>query len=217
LKICDFGLARSIKEEMELSEYVVTRHYRAPEVMTNAKQYNERIDVWAVGCILAELLGRKILFPGTDYLDQLRLIIKVVGQPPREDLDLIQNHGARGYIEGLGPNKKAKWKDLFPTASDDACDLLDQMLQFNPKKRITVDEALKHDYLSSLYRNEEIIECKRPCTFDFNATQLLSEDFLRDIIRKEIYEAREMALGKNLEKRSFSQVEQDEEHAKQSA
>ena len=67
LKICDFGLARGAvaqDDDQMYTEYVVTRHYRAPEVMTNAKNYDEGIDVWSTGCIFAELLGRKVLCPG---------------------------------------------------------------------------------------------------------------------------------------------------------
>eukprot|EP00808_Paulinella_micropora_P030919 g51220.t1 len=73
----------------DYTEYVVTRHYRAPEVMTNAKSYNEQIDVWSTGCIFAELLQRKPLFPGSDYLEQLRLIIDTCGSPSKEDLEEI--------------------------------------------------------------------------------------------------------------------------------
>jgi mitogen-activated protein kinase 1/3 len=191
LKICDFGLARGMSEtaDSQYTEYVVTRHYRAPEVMTNAKKYDEQIDVWSVGCIFAELLGRKALFPGQDYLEQLRLIIQKVGQPSREDLDLIPTPAARSYIEGLGPCKKANWRELFPLATPLACDLLDQMLQFNSRKRITVDQALKHEYFKSLYKESQIIECKTPFKFDWEKTEL-DEARIQDLMWEEIYQFR---------------------------
>lgn len=70
LKICDFGLARGYEETTTtLTEYVVTRWYRAPEVILNASHYSNALDVWSIGCIFAELLGRAPLFPGDDYLD----------------------------------------------------------------------------------------------------------------------------------------------------
>ena len=77
LKICDFGLARAIdpseeKKDLGLTEYVVTRWYRAPELLVENQSYTTAIDVWAVGCIFAEMLGRKALFPGRDYLHQAR-------------------------------------------------------------------------------------------------------------------------------------------------
>jgi mitogen-activated protein kinase 1/3 len=153
LKICDFGLARGAvceDDDQMYTEYVVTRHYRAPEVMTNAKNYDEGIDVWSTGCIFAELLGRKVLCPGGDYLEQLRLIINTCGSPSKEDLADIPTPAARQYIEDLGTIPKPNWKEKFPKASDEACDLLDKMLQFNHKKRINVDDALKHPFFKNL-------------------------------------------------------------------
>ncbi|CAE7026240.1 MPK11, partial [Symbiodinium sp. KB8] len=81
LKICDFGLSRGVADEgeEELTAYVVTRWYRAPEIMLACKNYTSKVDVWAVGCIMAELVRRKVLFPGRDYLDQLRLIMELLG------------------------------------------------------------------------------------------------------------------------------------------
>jgi len=189
LKICDFGLARSIKEEMELSEYVVTRHYRAPEVMTNAKKYDAQIDVWSVGCIFAELLGRKALFPGSDYLEQLRLIISKVGSPAKEDLDLIPTPAARSYIEGLGVQKKMSYASVFPHATPQALDLLDQMLQFNAKKRITVDDALRHEYFKGLHREQSITQCKSVFKWDWEKTEL-DEARIQDLMWEEIYHFR---------------------------
>lgn len=81
LKVCDFGLARGVfdSEQMNegkkplLTEYVVTRWYRAPEIMLACHEYDKPVDVWSTGCILAELLARKPYFPGEDYIDQVSL------------------------------------------------------------------------------------------------------------------------------------------------
>ena len=78
-------------KDLGLTEYVVTRWYRAPELLVENQVYSTSIDVWAVGCIFAEMLGRKALFPGRDYLHQLRLIIDVLGTPSEEDLSCITN------------------------------------------------------------------------------------------------------------------------------
>jgi serine/threonine protein kinase len=92
VKICDLGLGRGYKEEEEAkTEYVVTRWYRAPEVILNASEYTKAIDIWSVGCILAELLGRTALFPGENYLDQIQRIISVLGTPGHEDMSYIGN------------------------------------------------------------------------------------------------------------------------------
>ena len=84
-QVCDFGLARVAHPEDNhagfMTEYVATRWYRAPEIMLSWKEYTKAIDVWSVGCIFAELLGRKPLFPGKDYIHQLNLITDVIGTP----------------------------------------------------------------------------------------------------------------------------------------
>lgn len=72
LQICDLGLGRGYEQEDEMkTEYVITRWYRAPEVILNASEYSKAVDIWSIGCILAELIGRHPLFPGDDYLDQV--------------------------------------------------------------------------------------------------------------------------------------------------
>merc|ERR1719469_170157 len=86
LKICDFGLARGMadddaKDQDNLTDYVVTRWYRAPEVVLLASEYTMAIDIWAVGCILCELIGRRPFFTGKDHLDQIKKIFAVIGSP----------------------------------------------------------------------------------------------------------------------------------------
>jgi len=110
LKICDFGLARGYEENSgALTEYVVTRWYRAPEVILNASHYTNALDVWSIGCIFAELLGRAPLFPGDDYLDQIKRTIAVLGTPTSEDMAFIGNDLARKYIRKLPKRNKQSW------------------------------------------------------------------------------------------------------------
>nr|KAF6363218.1 mitogen-activated protein kinase 14 [Pipistrellus kuhlii] len=89
LKILDFGLARHTDDEM--TGYVATRWYRAPEIMLNWMHYNQTVDIWSVGCIMAELLTGRTLFPGTDHIDQLKLILRLVGTPGAELLKKISS------------------------------------------------------------------------------------------------------------------------------
>ncbi|XP_010145906.1 PREDICTED: mitogen-activated protein kinase 11-like [Eurypyga helias] len=89
LRILDFGLARQTDDEM--TGYVATRWYRAPEIMLNWMHYNQTVDIWSVGCIMAELLKGKALFPGDDYIDQLKRIMEVVGTPSSELLKKISS------------------------------------------------------------------------------------------------------------------------------
>lgn len=155
LKICDFGLARVADPEHDhtgfLTEYVATRWYRAPEIMLNSKGYTKSIDMWSVGCILAEMLSNRPIFPGKHYLDQLNHILGVLGSPSQEDLECIINDKARNYLESLPFKPKVPWVRLFHSADQLALDLLGKMLTFNPHNRITVEEALAHPYLEQYY------------------------------------------------------------------
>jgi mitogen-activated protein kinase 1/3 len=99
IKLCDFGLSRNIREQdLSLTEYVVTRYYRAPEVMLSSHQYSKSIDIWSAGCTFAELLSKNYLFPGDNYLTQIKLIIEALGSPSNEDLEFIANQHAKNYV-----------------------------------------------------------------------------------------------------------------------
>ncbi|MBV98796.1 Mitogen-activated protein kinase 1, partial [Eschrichtius robustus] len=120
LKICDFGLARVADPDHDhtgfLTEYVATRWYRAPEIMLNSKGYTKSIDIWSVGCILAEMLSNRPIFPGKHYLDQLNHILGILGSPSQEDLNCIINLKARNYLLSLPHKNKVPWNRLFPNA-----------------------------------------------------------------------------------------------------
>lgn len=146
LKILDFGLARPTDEEM--TGYVATRWYRAPEIMLNWMHYNMTVDIWSVGCIMAELLTGKPLFPGTDHIDQLTRIMALVGTPDNKLLAKITSDEARRYIKSLPKMKKKDLKKVFGSyATSLAIDLLEKMLDLDPDTRITADQALEHLYL----------------------------------------------------------------------
>ncbi|XP_045819435.1 mitogen-activated protein kinase 7-like [Trifolium pratense] len=152
LKICDFGLARTSQVDGEsMTEYVVTRWYRAPELLLGCDNYGTSIDVWSVGCIFAEILGRKPIFPGKDFLDQIKLIVNVLGSQYESDLQFINNPKAKGFIKSLPYTKGTRFSRLYPEADPLAIDLLEKLLVFDPARRINVLEALQHPYLAELY------------------------------------------------------------------
>jgi mitogen-activated protein kinase 1/3 len=152
LKICDFGLARSAVERGRMmTAYVVTRWYRAPELLLNSEEYAAAIDMWSVGCVLAEILGRAPLFPGKDFIHQMRLIIETLGSPEEHDMNFMTSMYAKRYIQSLPRKPKVDFAQLYPKANPLAIDLLDKMLVFNPERRINVDDALAHPYLASLH------------------------------------------------------------------
>lgn len=192
LKICDFGLARTALVDAEASEfmteYVVTRWYRAPELLLSCAEYTSAIDVWSVGCIFAELLGRKTLFPGKDYVHQLNLIMRVIGTP-RDDseLDFINNEKARRYIKSLPVTARCNFRKLFPNASPKAVDLVDKMLVLDPARRITVEDALAHPYLESLHDEVDEPCAETPFTFNFEEDgRYLTGTDIRELIYTEL-------------------------------
>jgi len=191
LKICDFGLARGIKEEedYELTEYVVTRWYRAPEVMCSVQHYDAKIDVWSVGCILAELHGRQPLFPGEDYIRQMNLIFNTLGTPSADDMKFITNPKAKNYIKSLKPRPKKPFSKIYKNANPLALDLMEQMLQFNPARRITVEQALEHPYFKSLHNAKKEVDCKAVFDFDFEKVKM-TRQLLRDYMWDEIFHFR---------------------------
>jgi p38 MAP kinase len=146
LKILDFGLARHTEQEM--TGYVATRWYRAPEIMLNWMHYNQTVDIWSVGCILGELITSKNLFPGTDHVDQLMRIMSLCGSPNDELLDKITSQEARNYIRSLKVMKRKDFKVVFKGANPLAVDLLEKMLELDAEKRITAEQALAHPYLA---------------------------------------------------------------------
>ncbi|KAK4262799.1 hypothetical protein QN277_028308 [Acacia crassicarpa] len=184
LKIGDFGLARTTTETDFMTEYVVTRWYRAPELLLNCSEYTSAIDVWSVGCIFGEIMTREPLFPGKDYVHQLRLITELIGSPDDASLGFLRSENARRYVRQLPQCRKQKFSARFPNMSPDALDLLEKMLIFDPNKRITVDEALSHPYLSSLHDMNDEPVCPRPFSFDFEQP-ICTEEQIKELIWRE--------------------------------
>uniref|UniRef100_A0A8D2ZSN0 Stress-activated protein kinase JNK n=1 Tax=Scophthalmus maximus TaxID=52904 RepID=A0A8D2ZSN0_SCOMX len=166
LKILDFGLARTAATGLLMTPYVVTRYYRAPEVILGMG-YQSNVDIWSVGCILAEMVRHKILFPGRDYIDQWNKVIEQLGTPSQDFLMKL-NQSVRTYVENrpryAGYTFEKLFPDvLFPADSDhnklkasQARDLLSKMLVIDASKRISVDEALQHPYINVWYDPAEV-------------------------------------------------------------
>ncbi|KAK8853210.1 hypothetical protein IAR55_003912 [Kwoniella newhampshirensis] len=214
LKICDFGLARGFRpvtgeidqnEEMKLTEYVATRWYRAPEVMLSNRRYTTAIDVWSIGCILAELLGGKPIFKGKDYVDQLNLILEVLGTPDNETLAKVGSEKACAYIKTLPHYDKQEYSDLLPNADPEAIDLLSQLLTFDPAVRINVIAALAHPYLASYHDESDEPSCPEIFEKWEQVESLTTIEELKEAISREIAEFRE-------EVRTVEPDEIEEEH-----
>ncbi|XP_010555593.1 PREDICTED: mitogen-activated protein kinase homolog MMK2-like [Tarenaya hassleriana] len=184
LKIADFGLARTVSETEFMSEFVVTQWYRAPELMLSFSDFTTAIDVWSVGCIFAEMVTRAPLFPAKDYSDQLPIIFELIGSPDEESTGFLRCERARRHALGLNRRPRQNFSDKFPNMKPEAVDLLEKMLVFDPRKRITVQEALCHPYISHLHDDTDEPVCSQPLTFGFE-NQFLSEEELKELVWRE--------------------------------
>eukprot|EP00357_Protocruzia_adherens_P018588 CAMPEP_0115020934 /NCGR_PEP_ID=MMETSP0216-20121206/30531_1 /TAXON_ID=223996 /ORGANISM="Protocruzia adherens, Strain Boccale" /LENGTH=423 /DNA_ID=CAMNT_0002393083 /DNA_START=132 /DNA_END=1403 /DNA_ORIENTATION=+ len=257
VKICDFGLARSVagaplvesspkpssiktrkrkmrshnealvaneqkkykpkiqrRETRNLSCHVVTRWYRAPELILLNGQYNEGIDVWSVGCIFAELLGmiedncphiedRRPLFPGrscyplsplphqegvkmdAEEEDQLLLIFSVLGTPDEQDLEFITDTKVLEYVKAFKAREGLDFEEMFPASSKDTVDLLKLMLKFNPDERISVEELIIHPFFDEVRdESKEFVDEGRSPVLDVESKK--SSDELTGMLLKEI-------------------------------
>lgn len=147
LKLLDFGLARHAEPEM--TGYVATRWYRAPEIMLNWMRYNQTVDIWSVGCIMAEMITTRTLFPGKDHIDQLLRIMTLCGTPDAAFMAKITSDEARSYVRTLPVMQRKDFGAIFAGANVQAIDLLDKMLQLDPDLRPTAEQALEHPYLAA--------------------------------------------------------------------
>lgn len=169
VKIIDFGLARHTDQEM--TGYVATRWYRAPEIILNWMHYNQTVDVWSVGCIMAEMISQRPLFPGNDHIDQLSRILKVVGSPSDDVMAKISDT-ARKFLQQMTHYKRKAFSELFPAEDNTTTDFLERMMVLDTDKRMTVDQALQHPYLEQYHDpDDEPIAKRFDCTFEEDETR----------------------------------------------
>lgn len=198
-----------------LTGHVVTRWYRAPELILLHENYCEAIDVWSVGCIYAELLGmlegtrtedRGPLFPGsscfplspdhkhkTDYRfhtrgkhDQLNMIFNLLGTPSEEDIAALERDDAKRYIQCFAKRPGDGLRSKFPHVEDNSVELIEAMLRFNEKKRIAVNEALEHPIFEGIKDASKETVAPGFLSLEFEKQPDLDEDLLRQYFAKEI-------------------------------
>jgi len=182
LRILDFGLARQAEEQM--TGYVATRWYRAPEIMLNWMHYTTTVDVWSCGCIMAELLTGRTLFPGGDHIDQLNKIMSICGTPSEEALAKIQSDHARNYVRKLEARERRDFNQVFRGCHEHAIDLLERMLELDADLRITAEEALQHPYFEE-YHDPDDEPTAEPFVDPYEG-QTLSVEELRQLTWQEL-------------------------------
>ncbi|PAA92273.1 hypothetical protein BOX15_Mlig001230g2 [Macrostomum lignano] len=173
VKLCDFGLARSLSQtkrqlqrpdtDPALTEYVATRWYRAPEILLASRRYTTGVDMWSLGCILGEMLLGKPLFPGSSTLNQIERIVSAISPPTKEEIASIGSNYGASILEKASSGRPAQpLESILPAQVDpNAVDLLHRLLQFSPDRRITAAEALRHPYVRRFHSPTEEITLNR--------------------------------------------------------
>ncbi|KAK8587165.1 hypothetical protein V6N13_086170 [Hibiscus sabdariffa] len=194
LKICDFGLARvsfnDAPSAIFWTDYVATRWYRAPELCGSFfSKYTPAIDMWSIGCIFAEILTGKPLFPGKNVVHQLDLMTDMLGTPSPESISRIRNEKARRYLSSMRKKSPVPYSQKFPNVDPAALRLLERLLAFDPKDRPTAEEALADPYFYGL-ANVDREPSTQPISkleFEFERRKLAKDD-VRELIYREILE-----------------------------
>lgn len=207
--------AKNIKRE--LTGHVVTRWYRAPEVILLEKDYTAAIDMWSVGCIFSELQGmlkenaatfmdRTPLFPGSScfplspdranvvkksgfphsHTDQMYVIFSILGTPNEDDMSFVTDAKAIEYLKSFSPKKKVEFKEIYPGSTQEALDFISKTVVFNPMKRLSIEEALAHPYLSKVRDTKKEIVAGGSVKMEFEKEGELSAKRLRELFMEEI-------------------------------
>ncbi|KAJ1425220.1 Protein kinase domain [Sesbania bispinosa] len=194
LKVCDFGLARVAFNDAPATifwtDYVATRWYRAPELCGSFfSKYTPAIDIWSIGCIFAEVLMGKPLFPGKSVVHQLDLITDLLGTPSSETITGVRNDNAKKYLMGMQKKSPVPFEQKFPNVDPLALRLLQRLLAFDPKDRPTAEEALADPYFKGLAKVEREPSCKpiSKLEFEFERRRMTKDD-VRELMYREILE-----------------------------
>ena len=172
MKVADFGLARSLRASpatgamldstdppQPLTDYVATRWYRAPEILLGSSRYTFGVDMWSVGCILGEMILGKPVFPGSSTMNQLEKVMELVGKPDAVAIAKVSQYAPSlcEQVQGMpsaasDEDARERWRRKLPAdTSDDAIDLMMQLLRFNPDDRLTAEQALEHRYVAQFH------------------------------------------------------------------
>lgn len=199
LRITDFGLARYMHDSTRsgankqnpMTEYVVTRWYRPPEILLAPNRpYSEAVDMWSIGCILAELIRRKPLFPGKTHANQVQLIFEVMGYRSGQEIGFPLGQEASMFLDKRCRFPGVPLPQVVPQASDEALVMLSALLAIDPQRRPSAAEALRYEYAVAAdvpidYGSDTSALTKPPPGFfDFEQEQYTVEQ-LRELIRLE--------------------------------
>uniref|UniRef100_A0A7N6FI28 Mitogen-activated protein kinase 15 n=1 Tax=Anabas testudineus TaxID=64144 RepID=A0A7N6FI28_ANATE len=198
VKLCDFGLARSLNQIQEdsgnpaLTEYVATRWYRAPEILLGSTRYTKGVDMWSIGCILGEMLLGKALFPGTSTINQIEKIMSAIPHPSPEDILAIKSEYGSSVIQRMLLKPQVPLEDILqPSVPPDALDLLKGLLVFNPDKRLSAEQALQHPYVARFHN-----PLKEPA-LNYDVVLPVDDDVQLSVVqyRNKLYEVKQLVIN----------------------
>lgn len=202
-KLIDFGLARSCANidkdgsNVALTDYVATRWYRSPEILLGSTRYTKAVDMWSIGCILGELVGGKPMFPGDSTINQLEKVIEVTGFPSKADMEAIHSKYTASMLENVTVHERKSLRSLYPSATPEALDLLGKLLHFNPQKRISSAEALRHPFLRQFSKPEEELTMAAPIKISIDDNKRFSiGDYRKSLYRQIIQKRKEQRKKK---------------------
>ena len=190
VKLCDFGLARTMAEgdicQPVMTDYVSTRWYRAPELIIGSNHYNEGVDMWAVGCIAAELYAGRPLFPGSSTLDQMERVVALTGPPSQSDIASMHSEFAETMIANLTYNHpRMSLAHKLPTADATTIDFISKLLVFNPEHRMTPQQCLDHPFVERFKGSEDESLTGEPVKLSLNDNKRYTVKDYRNKLYKE--------------------------------
>lgn len=183
IKLCDFGLCRSIAdgenlENVEMTDYVATRWYRSPEILMGSKKYTVGLDLWSVGCIAGEMFRTRPLLSGASTMNQLEKIFEVTGNPTAKDIQSLQSPFATQMVDNVKARQRVKLDELCHQLPKSAKHFIKSVFKLDPAKRGTAETALKHEYVADFHDEEaEIIYSRGPIKVRFNQCMQLKNAY----------------------------------------
>ena len=196
IKICDFGLCRSISSDVQcenlvLTDYIATRWYRSIEILMGSRRYTEGVDLWSVGCIIGEMFRSRPILPGPSTMGQVEKILELTGYPTAKDVQSWQSPFANAILENVQAKTRVKIDELCHNVPKQAKKLMKTLFRLNPQERGTAAVALEHEYVSPFHDPEKEIVYLRECSIGIDDNTKLSADEYRQQLYRNIKDTKE--------------------------
>uniref|UniRef100_A0A914WJJ6 Protein kinase domain-containing protein n=1 Tax=Plectus sambesii TaxID=2011161 RepID=A0A914WJJ6_9BILA len=197
LRIGDFGMAKlsqidEFNEEVEehsfyMTQQIATLPYRAPELLFSIPEHSMNVDIWATGCIFAEMVLRHELFAGHNVSSQIKILVMNMGTPSVRFKEMITSRETRWLLEDIGSMEARQWNDILEhQATPEAQNLIELMVQLNPWERVNAEMALNHPYLRNVKRHDDEKICPFKVKMDMAAVDNMSHEELIETLSSEL-------------------------------